>query len=82
MKIIVINPELMQVEVKAICRSKKHKTKTNQAISRPKDQSVLASNRYPNKKKSKRPFRNSRRDQAFAATDAGVARPNDENATA
>jgi hypothetical protein len=50
MKFIVINPELMQSVVKATGSTKKRKTKAKPSVSQ-KDQSVWASNRYPNKKK-------------------------------
>jgi hypothetical protein len=52
MKIIVINPELMQAVVKATSHTKKRKTTpTFSTRPRPKKDYALASNRYPNKKK-------------------------------
>ncbi|MCL2346970.1 MAG: hypothetical protein FWC50_01785 [Planctomycetaceae bacterium] len=54
MKFITINPELMQSVVKTTDRSKCRKTKVKMPLpksSQQKEQVVLASNRYPNKKK-------------------------------
>jgi hypothetical protein len=54
MKFITINPEMMQSVVKPVCQPKRRKTKVKQSFpksSRQKKHFVLASSRYPNKKK-------------------------------